>query len=793
LPRFNCDKGCLNDERFASDEYVYGIEPNQFLMQNVSIIPKGGLKIMLNNYLENVYEKILVKINSTKCLKILFVTLLFVLNFSISITVENTDSEIIVTTDRYTVKILLFDGKIESLKLHGSDFEIVSQYINYSIFFPEYRFEHDGSSNPFFDCPDRKSTKYQTRIIYQDDSSVLIKVPWKTECISSEWYYLFEDGKPWFSSSITRTVDTEGVYSNFQQCVMYNPDVDNSYIINYDGQIELTMGNYDGVYPWVSPQKDGVNYNVNVAQHSMWTHIDYGDGKFFPTMAWTDDESGICMGAITTYTSPNQRESISYHGGGRVHSYAEGQWNWFGKSDSESLYLKKGTTFSMNLIFYQNKTHIDSLFSFVELLKSDYFESIEPVNYTIASWGGRTSPLDFYYWRFPQVTNNTINSQELWRHKGFSVPRSQIGTNDSQLFSFDMFYSFASDTVNVSPIYGLEALFTSNEIQITDSSSTGTMRWNESGIESELSYTAFNNRNDINISGAIYKQTSGKYFIELKKSPRTSGYIYNSLDNLLTIYSLDSVLDTVAITLKLEKSIVDIDFNFSSDQIILYISENSPTFSIDMVSSIGQTIHSSGDFKSWAKRKFPEYQESYLKFDKDGISFKPSENYLIREIEPSSRFLVYATDSFSELHINSVDYIHEVEIISIHDTTVATINRGGEYKNIPYSFEKDQIYDLSLMKYNRTPIDSIELFTITNHFPNPVSDLLKLEVFSLNEIMIEFELYNILGELCYSNEFHCDAGLNSIEISLNSFASGMYLLNAKNAATLQTKKIIVVK
>ena len=86
--------------------------------------------------------------------------------------------------DHYTVIILKFDGKIESVKLHGSDFEIVSNHSNFSIFFPEYRYEHDDDNFDYFDCPNRKSAKYNAKIVVTDCGPTLTSILLKEKLVN---------------------------------------------------------------------------------------------------------------------------------------------------------------------------------------------------------------------------------------------------------------------------------------------------------------------------------------------------------------------------------------------------------------------------------------------------------------------------------------------------------------------------------------------------------------------------------------------------------------------------------
>jgi len=715
------------------------------------------------------------------------ITCLFSLNI-----IEDSNN-ITIITGGYNAIIARNTGMVESLKLNGSDFELISDVPNYSLFFVEYIYEYPNGVDSYFSYPAINGDKITIDIVHQNSQTAFIRVQFNPGHINSEWYYLFEEGKQWFSTTITRKVVTAGVYSNFQQCTMYNPDVDNSFIINYEGDIELTMGSYDGMYSIVSPFLDGVNYSTRTAQHSLWTQFDYGIGRFYPTIAWSDNESGICMGAIVTHTSPNQRESISYHGGGTTGQhpgFAEAQWNWFGKSDSESMYLKEGLEFSMNLIFYQNISHIDSLFYFVESLKSDHYEWVESENYSIASWGGRSSPMEHYYWRFPQVSNNTINSQELWRHKGFAVPRSQIGTHDSQLFSLDIFYETESEIINVSPIYGLSPLFTSIENIFTDTSSTGIMHWNESGIESELSFTAFKNKNSINVSGVIEKQNNGYYYIKLDLSPRNSGYQYYPSKKLINIYSLDPLLDTTAISLHFLLGIDSVELS-NPEKITLYLNSDTPEFSIDLLSSTGYTIYNLSEWMMESLNPITEYRESYVQCEEKKVAVRPSSDFIITQVD-STLMRLFVCNNFSNLYFTTKNKFSSAIIQNLENQfPLPIMNIDDEIQNIHFQFRKNEIYNIRLS--HKKPQELTEKsFTILNQFPNPVIDMMNVDLLMYESGKIKYRVFNLLGEEFNSGYKELQAGFNSLNINVSQFPSSIYFIRFESQKTISTLKFHII-
>ena len=63
--------------------------------------------------------------------------------------------------------------------------------------------------------------------------------------------------------------------------------------------------------------------------------------------------------------------------------------------------------------------------------------------------------------------------------------------------------------------------------------------------------------------------------------------------------------------------------------------------------------------------------------------------------------------------------------------------------------------------------------------PNPVSEVLELVVASPNAINVDFELYNMAGQLVLKNKFAVLPGISTVDVKLKDFASGQYLLKLR--------------
>ena len=674
----------------------------------------------------------------------IFLLLLLFLNIesSFALTISRQGDDYLVDNKIFSALLSNETGMVESMKINGTDFEIVSDYPSYSLFFVEFVYEFENGINFKFDHPDDwDNNDITVKLRYYDDVIAVFDVVYKTGLIDGYWQFFFEDSVPYIRARLTREVKKSGLYSNFQQCTMYNSDMDNSFIVNYKGNIELTMGKYEGDFEYVCPFRGGVDYSVRTSQHSMWTVFDYGDPKYFPFMAWSDDESGVYAGAIMTYSSPNQRETISYHGGGSTMKhpgFAEAQWNWFGKSDAESLYLQKGMKFCMELVFYQNHGNIDSLFTFAnQLLDNESGMIKKSINYSTAHWGGRSSEHDNYYWRFPQAGNNSITSQELWNYKSFSVPRSQNGIWDIHLFSIDLFSDYQGRRLNMSPIDGSQKVFDHLDGYQNENKCMGEIGWMVENIPSVLQYYSFTDRNSIQISGSFGNSETSN-MVALPLSSRTDSVLFLE-NNTLVFFTEDAVLDTVSIILYNMKNIS----NYSLVDDTLWLTPESLDFQFELCSGIQTIPRNSAEL---AQRDFPSdifYKENFQYFNyKSGISTLPAMDYYIYNID-KNEFMLYAVNDFDSLFIKFSKKHDNVFILGEDFQPIAPIFTDDGITLIDFPFYSGTTYYIS----TEEPVDkgNNELSVIL--YSNPISNELKIGIEEISRSgQGNVSIYNILGQ-----------------------------------------------
>lgn len=718
--------------------------------------------------------------------------------------IKSSSQNYIITTDYYTLAISKNSGMIESLKLPGSDFEIVSDYPDYSMFFPEFIAEHDDGMAGTFVHPSSHPEYLSFDVEINTPTLGIIKVSYVTRQINSYWTYIFERDLPNFRTSIKRVVEKSGVYSNAQQCVMYSADMDQSGLINYDGQFLMTMGTYSGDYPsvrWV--REDVPDASPNTSPHSLWTSFDFGDPTFFPMFMWRKSSDDIIVGVITTWTSENQRASISYHGGGAGHQhpgYAEGQWNWFGKSDSESLYLIAGTTYSMELIYYQNYGPIDSLLTYnASLLASDRYQVRSLEDYRISSWGGRSTTADRYFWRYPQTTSNDLSTQRLFRHESFAIPRSQNGLRDSHLFSLHLKASIGGSDIDLAPNYGHEPLFSTLGTYQTDTSSVGTMSWNVMDISSELQYELPNQNSVIHVSGLFdLNQASlpslDSVWIELSCSNR-SNIRRTSKEHNWEFWSLDTLLDTISIIIDKISGEVHINQDSTVLNIICY-DKNSinstiyPEFSLDCTPGISKPNHLND----------PSLFRSYFTRIRNQ---NRSENCYI---EPSAKYFCISSSEVQDTLFLNLWVDETVDSIYLYSGMVYTTFVTDFLTHAKLRIEptvKNNIYLLTgtlepgyhILRLNDISDSSYKSALIS--FPNPNNgNQISFYVTSPGQENGQVTIYNLLGQKITNYRFQTvSVGYSLVQVPLNhlNLVNGIYFMVLDYFNEKQIQKLVIVQ
>ncbi len=436
-------------------------------------------------------------------------------------------------------------GTISSLRLVDSSFEFAGTGGNLS--FPEFAVEYADGSLESWSSPKAKylGGKTEAEVVLDNDEIAIIKGIWDTAYIDTEWEYRVTKGKPYFTVYVERRVEKTDVYANAQQCIMITDAMDDAYITDYTGKLLRTCSDRLCVYP------------AGYIQHSMFTAIDNGSAERYPAMAWHDDENDLVAGVLVTYVTPNQRETISHQNTGIHTGFWEGQWNWFGKSDNESLYLREGTTYGMEMYYYLNRGDVDTFDAFNQtLFNQKHYDLREAEDYWAASWGSRRCYLADFSWTYPQASNNYICSQELFRYKGISLPRSQNSTRCPEIFDLSVKATIQGRTFDLTPLPeedGGPPLHETAGFTEAQKYMVGEVSWEVNSLENRLRFMMFEDSDKLIVEGEITPTQDSvpvkEIFVELALPwYPLSREIYKIDDFTWDIRRSDEIYHTVGIT-----------------------------------------------------------------------------------------------------------------------------------------------------------------------------------------------------------------------------------------------------
>jgi hypothetical protein len=462
--------------------------------------------------------------------------------------VQETPEAFIVDNGMFTVSIERSTGKIKHAYLNEdwSRLDLVTGYPSYALFFPEFTIMRtDSTADGYY--PDRTDTRVSITQVVDRPEIAVIRVLWESGWADVSWTYRFVRGVPYFIVYTERTVRRSAIFTNAQQVVMVTPEVDDSYVVDYEGRWIPTMINR--TFP-------ALGALVN-SEYSMFTAIDHGRGNRYPAVAWHNDWRDITIGILATSVTPNQRETISYLGGGRslrdLGGFGEFQFNWFGKSDTESLFLRGGTRYGMELYYSIDRGGPDRFDAFnTALFNERHYDVERSENYAVASVGGRRQSHPLTSWNYPQATSIYFTTQELGRHKAISIPRSQNGTRDPQIvnLSVRMRSRGTAEAVDLAPIEPERITHRRATTVTAGNRMVGEMTWNVRGLDNTLRYVVFDDSDKLTVEGRI-EATTGvviqDLWVDLDYSPRVTEVAQFDDGNGWDIQCLDPVFGTVGL------------------------------------------------------------------------------------------------------------------------------------------------------------------------------------------------------------------------------------------------------
>ena len=426
-------------------------------------------------------------------------------------------------------------GKIKSARVLGVPLEVVSQYPRYSLFFPELEFVYPNGRKDHY-LPELVGD-VRTEIVYTGPDAAVIEVHWDTEVIHVFWVYCFLYGRPYFIVRTLREIRKTGVYANAQQCMMAGPEFDDGHVVSYDGtwrEVVVNRGPYMRI------------------ESSMFSAIDEGRSVRYPAFAWHEDELDITCGAFVTSVTPNQRETISYEQNGLIYltpNFWEAQWNFFGKSDNETIYLEEGTRYGMEMYYYLDRGGADTFDRLNQAVFNEYaYEVLESEEYTVASWGGWRAGVEWMRWWFPQASSNYIASQERDVPRSFGIPRSQ-DERPSGVLDMIIKAKTETDDVNLTPISRKGPIHQDARTYVEDDLMSGEMSWEVSGFRHTLRYGVYQDSDKLIVSGEIElleDRDLKTLYVDLWALPRVSEMV--TVDaGIYDVRINDPVYDTVGL------------------------------------------------------------------------------------------------------------------------------------------------------------------------------------------------------------------------------------------------------
>jgi len=687
--------------------------------------------------------------------------------------ISEVDEYWIVDNGKYVLKISKTTASVRSVKLHGSDLELKAEYDYHNLFYPEFQYLY---------APDLTGQSFNQ---YSYDADVSISVSCNTDkyavmnvdmitgYLDIFWDMKFIKNTPYIIVTTLRKTERSFVYTNAQQCAMFTMEMDDSYIITYNNEILQTMD--DGTRILMEGES-----SVTV-QHSMFTAIDQGLGSRFPAIVWYERDNDITAGIIVTDVSSNQRKTISYHGGGRsTHGYSEAQWNYFGRADDESIYLKQGTSYGMEMYYYLDFGSVDSFFQFSDnLINDEYFDllyldeekplylrgesiSTEP-RYFSASWGGRINAAPQYEWGFPEAGNDWINTTELFRHRAISIPSSSNGRRDCHLVDYKVmgcndqscFELTSTDPTKHSGV----------AIEDYGSEMKGSVKWKLNSLDNILTYSLKQNSDRLYIEGRLRPSetiTLKELYIELDYSSRVSE-VEKIGENSWDIRADDDVYGVIGIVLTEPVGTVDIVRTDST--IVMYLVRNSAErnyytwhsweYQMELVPHTGYPVNSESEIPGFPGTPENETYRKYYKmlpgFESAQFGYEPNWNILLYDANPGIVDGMVAEISFFAEPGN-----YPVKFYSADEEITGIVLNGKELSQTNWEYHEgtgvltiltDWRDDASVLLFTGSRISESGKNKIVSPYPNPFDEsiMIRLEIEEPEEISIK--IYDICGKL----------------------------------------------
>ena len=86
-----------------------------------------------------------------------------------------------------------------------------------------------------------------------------------------------------------------------------------------------------------------------------------------------------------------------------------------------------------------------------------------------------------------------------------------------------------------------------------------------------------------------------------------------------------------------------------------------------------------------------------------------------------------------------------------------------------------------------------ETFVLQQNFPNPTNGNTTIQFIEGNQELIDFSITNLLGDVVLKKAINAKRGVNTLEINIDDFSSGVYLYSISNGKNMLTKRMIISK
>lgn len=734
---------------------------------------------------------------------------------------ESTDSFIILTQS-VELELMKQNGQFGSAYLAGADWSLESDYRNYDLFFSEFALQYHDQPYEIFANPSEMSLNGSITLVdkWIMDDFAHFKYVWENDYIVTSWSYDFYRDQDYFVLNLERTVIKSSVFSNHQQCIMLNPEFDNFYLVNYENDWFCMMHEYN----WGPFAKDG----DTVSEHTIFTAIDAGLGERYPAFGWYHTPTNTTVGVLVTAVSPNQRAVFAYHGATRTKNpphpgYAEAQWDWFGKSDTEAIYLKEGTTYSLQFVYYFKNAHIDSLDTFNRKLFNESCYDDRPYeNYCVASWGTRHAGSPQYSWLFPQASSNYICSQELFLSRSIGIPHSQNGTTTPHLFEWLVLAQKEDKIIDLSPQptekYQIP-LQNSVSIDEGDGWMKGGVHWTVASLKNSIYFKMSETSKKLIISGTVSatQPTSvEEVYINLPFSKRVSEAV--ELEPLVwDVRSPDTVLDQVGITLYDMQGIQRVKQTGNGLKLVLAElgRDGMATpgmewfYSVTLLPHQGQNIHSVADIvsrESITEDYFRDYYQTFSDLDyANEYGMRADNRISVRKVfvtEENDFFHIsgYAEAGYYSMYLFTPGNVPQAVSYNgdLVDATAWTYDAGSGRLQVPLTGAGE--FDLVLYRDKKdldVPVPNAPgavNFKLFSAYPNPFNSetAIAISISRLSTVLLQ--VFNAKGQLVatlYDNSI--EKGQQTFFWNASGQQSGCYLIRMSVDKEVKTKKCLLLK